>query len=179
MSIEHQIKQKLEKHGISTENWGVGKAKTLEHLVKEVLAGETHLVESGNELLRRVEFVHVEVYFSKDGVTFQLIEDRQEFSDGRTRRRGLSGVSEKMSPNENVMNAITRALREELGVTHSTDIEYIGREDETIDSPSYPGLKTEYKKHEGSVNLSERDFNPSGYIEVQKDKKTFFVWKQI
>lgn len=171
------LKSKLSEYGIPLDEWGVGKAKTLRHLAQEVLAGETVLVESGREILRRVEFVHIEVTYDNGQSKLRLVEEKQVFRDGRERRRNLTGVSEKMLPGENPTSAAARALREEIGV-YDSHLSYQSSETETISSPSYPGLKTEYLKHEAESVIDESDFQPEGYIEEQDDKTTYFVWQR-
>ena len=41
---------------------------------------------------------------------------------------------------------------------------------------SYPGLETKYKGHQYMCYFDKSQFDPNGYVEIQKDKKTFFVW---
>jgi len=77
------------------------------------------------------------------------------------------------------MASARRALREELGVQNSNIIENLGIQSETQTSPSYPGLTTEYIRHEMHTNLPEQAFNPDGYVENQPDKNTYFVWKKL
>jgi len=89
----------LNDYDIPITHWGIGKAKTIEHLATEILEGETTLVDRNGEIIRQVELVHVDIrYTLADGVQLQLVEDRQHFHDGRERQRGLTGISEKMKP---------------------------------------------------------------------------------
>jgi len=53
------------------------------------------LVVENGKLVRRVELVHVDVRYTAGDTELQLVEDRQEFIDGRIRRRELTGISEK------------------------------------------------------------------------------------
>lgn len=174
-----EVKKLLQTYGVPVEQFGTGKAKTLEHLAQEILEGETVLVDKDGEIVRRVELVHIDVRFTQNGVELQLVEDRQVFTDGRERRRGLTGISEKMKPGENPSLSAKRALAEEIGVVVMTDVQSIGTEEETKTSPSYPGLSTEYLRHEMATTISEADFREDGYAEVQPDKTTYFVWRSI
>ncbi len=171
-----EVTDRLQAHGIPLEQWGVGKAKTVTHLAKEILEGETVLTEKSGELLRSVELVHLDVRYVSDGVELQLLEDRQEFADGRERRRGLAGLSEKMKPGEDPLSSARRALGEELGVNSENEVQDLGSEQESQTSPSYPGLTTEYTRHEMRTYLPKEAFKPEGYVERQQDKSTFFVW---
>lgn len=174
-----EVANRLRGYGIPLEQWGIGKAKTIGHLAKEILEGETVLVDKNGEIIRRVELVHVDVRYKSEGMELQLIEDRQEFRDGRERRRGLTGISEKMKPGENPNVSAKRALSEELGINGRVDLENLGIEEETQTSPSYPGLTTEYLRHEMCTVLQYSAFRSEGYVENQTDKSTYFVWKEI
>jgi hypothetical protein len=174
-----EVTHKLKDYQIPLEQWGTGKAKTVRHLAKEILEGETVLVDKDGEVIRRVELVHVDVRHTTDNGEIQLVEDRQVFTDGRERRRGLTGISEKMKPGEDPLASAKRALAEEIGVTGNGEIIKLGVEEETQTSPSYPGLTTEYLRHEMLTQLPESAFNSDGYVEVQADKSTYFVWQVI
>ena len=174
-----ELTKKLQGYGISLEQWGTGKAKTVGHLAKEVLEGETVLVDINGEIVRRVELVHIDVRYTAGGTELQLVEDRQEFKDGRERRRGLTGISEKMKPGEDPLASAKRALHEELGVNNCGEIDSLGTKEETQTSPSYPGLTTEYLRHEMRTNLPDSAYRADGYVEEQQDKCTFFVWREV
>jgi hypothetical protein len=174
-----EVKKLLQTYGVPVEQFGTGKAKTLEHLAQEILEGETVLVDKDGKIVRRVELVHIDVRFTQNGDEFQLVEDGQVFIDGRERRRGLTGISEKMKPGENPLICAKRALAEEIGVDSGNDIQVMETEEETKTSPSYPGLSTEYRRHKMKITISEKDFLEDGYTEVQPDKTTYFVWRRI
>lgn len=174
-----ELKKLLQSHGIPLEQWGVGKAKTLEHLATEVLEGETELIQKDGEIVRRVVAARVEVRCMVGDTEFRLLEDRQEFKDGRVRRRGLTGLSEKMKPGEDPIASAKRALSEELGLQADTEIEMLGTREESNASQSYPGLTTEYLFYEMSTTLPAADFNPNGYVEHQADKSTYFIWQAV
>ena len=129
-----------------------------------------------------VEFVGIKVFYkNKNGELFVLKEDRQEFNDGRKRRRNMmTSVSEKMKSGESPLVAGIRGIKEELGIdvrlsqlTNKKDIQFNGG------SLSYPGLKTKYKGHQFICYLTEQQYNQNGYIEIQKTKKTYFNWVKI
>lgn len=135
------------------------------------------LIESGGEIFRRVELVHVSIEYADDSGRWELVEEKQVFNDGRERVRGLTGVSEKMFPGETPADAARRALREEIGVESDVELNYLGERQTRIDSPSYPGLKSEYLHHEYGVELPAADYSPEGYQETEGGKTTFFVWR--
>lgn len=173
------LTSKLKEYKVPIDYWGTGHAKTVEHLLDELLNDECHIKDEGGYLVRYIEFVGIRIFYKdKDGNLFYLKEDRQEFKDGRTRRRTMpSSVSEKMKFGEDPSVSSIRGIEEELGIKvtqnqlmKQRDLDYDGG------SQSYPGLKTRYKGHQYTCYLRDNQYNPKGYVEVQKDKSTFFVW---
>lgn len=175
------LKMILGRYGIHVGNFGKGSAKKLEDLLEEVLAGETLLVEHKKELLRLVRVAGVNVFYNDGQNEYQLVEDRQEFTDGRTRKRKDVGfsVSEKMLPNEKPEDAVKRAIVEELGILDRVDLMGKGKTEEFLESPSYPSLKSKYVRYGFEARLKPNQFNPDGYIQQQSTKTTYFVWRQV
>lgn len=176
-----ELRELLTQHGVDLDKWGTGEAKTLDHLVKEVLKGESELLvdESGN-LARKVSVLNLEISHKlPDGRTLQLREDRQEFTDGRTRRRDLGcSIAEKLKAGE-VPNdkSIERALYEELGIK----AEFVISSSPTKTTKngqafSYPGLNTIFEYTSYTVQIGDGAYRPGGYIEHQSDKTNFFIW---
>jgi len=172
----------LKKYDVPIEHWGTGKSKTIEHLLAEIEEKECSLVENKKNIVRYIEFVGIKIYYTDENdQRWVLKEDRQEFNDGRIRRRSIpNSVSEKMKSGEDPLISAIRGIREELGVkieahqlSKYSDLHYDGG------SVSYPGLDTKYKGHRFVCQFNKDQFDLSGYIEVQRDKKTFFVWKKI
>lgn len=93
------LKVLLTDHGIKTDNFGRGKAKTIDDLLKELESGETKLVEQKGKLVRVLDIAGVNIYFDDESHRYRLVQEKQVFADGRTRpRQTLFSVSEK---NEN------------------------------------------------------------------------------
>jgi hypothetical protein len=177
----NSLKNYLNKFSIPIDNWGTGKSKTIEHLFDELKNEECFLTEIDGTLVRSIEFVGVKIYHNENNERWVLKEDRQEFNDGRIRRRNMpSSVSEKMKFGEDILKSAIRGIKEELGVDISTS-QLSKRKDLFYDggSVSYPGLKTKYKGHQFICELQSHQFDPSGYVEVQRDKKTYFVWHKL
>jgi hypothetical protein len=177
-----QLKSRLMEYSIPIETWGTGKSKTVENLLDELEQKECNVVDEGGYLVRYIEFVGIKIYYvDKNEDIWQLKEDRQEFHDGRIRRRSMpSSVSEKMKFGENPSIAAVRGIKEELGfeieesqLSKRKDLDFNGG------SISYPGLRAKYKGHQFICYLKDNQFNPGGYIERQKDKSTFFKWQKL
>lgn len=174
-----ELKNKLKEYSVPIEEWGTGEAKNVEHLLDEIRGEECNVEDRGGYLIRSIEFVGIRIYHKdKDNVTWVLKEDKQEFKDGRVRRRNMpSSVSEKMKFGEDPLISSIRGIKEELGVAveghqliKMKDLSYNGG------SQSYPGLRTKYKGYQFTCLFNNDQFDENGYIEVQKDKSTFFKW---
>lgn len=176
------LRRQLEDAGVDTANWGKGEAKTLAHLQKEIDEGESLLVaDEDGKLRRKVVVAGADVYYvSPEGRKFRLKEERQVFKDGRVRTRKLSrSLVEKMKPDEDPKAAAIRGLREELGLASNSSLTELGIDENQSASQSYPGLHSQYVRHNYGIVLSDEQFNPSGYVEEQDDKNTYFVWEEV
>lgn len=175
------LQQQLESAGVDISGWGTGQAKTVEHLLAEIEAGETVLVTGQDgKLVRKVIVSAAEVYYqdSHNG-RLRLKEAKQIFNDGRQRIRDSEGsVAEKVKMKENPRQAIVRGIKEELGLTGEINLSAIGVYEHTQESPSYPGLLSQYIVHKFKVGLNPEQFNPDGYTEEQNDMTTYFVWER-
>jgi len=169
----------LKLNRVPLERWGTGEAKTLDHLVAELIDGECRLLLQDGSLTRHAEGAVVDVYCEGPGGRLKLVEDRQVFTDGRTKRRNLdTSIGEKMKPGEHPHDAATRALAEELGITASLSVEALGtRRKGPVPSVAFPGLTTVYDMHMFAVTLPPELVRPEGYVERQDDKTTYFVWQ--
>lgn len=174
-----ELINKLKSCDIPCDLWGTGQSKTVRYLLKELEEKECYLEEKDGLITRYIEFVGIKVFFRKDdGEVLKLKEDRQEFNDGRSRKRNMpSSVSEKMKAGEDPLSSAVRGVKEELGIDIDesqlqkySDLYYDGG------SLSYPGLITKYKGHRYVCYLTPEQFEPNGYVEIQEDKKTFFTW---
>lgn len=112
-----ELEALLTTYGVDFSSWGTGNAKTLQHLLDEIADGEAVLVEESGTLVRRTRALDITVgYVDSEGQKHVLVEDRQEFTDGRVRRRAVGGVKEKLSKDEFADHrSVERALQEELG----------------------------------------------------------------
>ena len=165
----------LLKFNIPIDKWGLGSAKTINHLLKEISKGETKfLIENGN-LIREVSALSIVVTYKN----LKLKEEYQEFNDGRTRKRKMeASVAEKIDKSDkNLNDAVKRGIKEELNITIGIDqISELKSVSKFRESTSYPGLMSRVTLHRFHVDLKNDQFNPEGYVEIQDDKKTYFIW---
>jgi serine/threonine protein kinase len=182
----------LREHNIDTSKFGVGTAKTLDQLAAEVQSGAARLMLDATEhkkLVRVVDVVLLRIYSrsSKDKV---LIEVGEMYSDER--RRNIARLpGTKKEPHENSKETAFRIVRTllDLGAAVIT-FDFEGKEvfEEEGDSPSFPGVRTVYRKEivEGFVDDSKTPGEtmqkmglPSGQEWSAKDPKgntKFFAW---
>lgn len=178
----NELSLKLKAYNINIDYWGIGDSKTVKHLFDELKYGDCFLKDEGGYLVRYIEFVGIKVFYKdKNGQLYLLKEDRQEFKDGRIRRRNLeSSVSEKIKSGEDVILSAIRGIKEELNLEiNKNQLKSEGVFDYNRGSVSYPGLKTVYKGHHFICYLNDEQYIPNGYIERQKDKSTFFIWTKV
>lgn len=144
-----QLGEWLRGRGVNTAVWDQDGAKTVGDLWREIQAGDSVLQEE--PLRRRVELVEI---VARQNGRF-LIEAEQELSDGARRRRHIP-PSEKMHPNENVLDAARRGLREELHLRpDQVELDAAGqRREREVPSLSYPGLLTHYVIHRVEAAVS-------------------------
>lgn len=181
-----KLEEILVKHNILVSEWGKGVAKTIDHLLNELNSGEALLSETEKgELIREIFAVSVNVYFKdiENKKKLFLMEDKQVFKDGRERSRSFEvkdcSIAEKVKPGEDLRLAATRSIQEELGIESGFSLEMKKELQKLRDSNSYPGLKSKYNLYYFDAELFPDQFNKDGYVEEQKDKSTFFVWKEV
>ncbi|TVM00993.1 MAG: hypothetical protein CV087_11970 [Candidatus Brocadia sp. WS118] len=165
------------KDALPIRDYGKGKAKSFQQLLDEVATGETQIIWRENRPIRLLRIVVVKVYHRGK----RLVEDRQEFPDGRVRHRGIEGISEKLHPQEDHTKAVYRALHEELGFPsdelHDVSIQYLGQELEKKESTSYPGLESHYDKYQYEVHIPDNLYKPE-YTELcEEGMHSYFVWR--
>ncbi|HAP37401.1 hypothetical protein A2574_04095 [Candidatus Shapirobacteria bacterium RIFOXYD1_FULL_38_32] len=175
---ENTLKILLET-GVPLWRWGRGAAKEIGDLMEEVEQGDSIVTEEKGKALRKVAVACVDVYYRKGEKELRLREDRQEFKDGRVRRRELlSSLSEKIKQRENPKIAAYRGITEELGVRGQIGLMTKEVINTKIESPSYPGLMTSFRYHFFDAYLDQEQFREEGYVEIQPRKKIYFVWEE-
>lgn len=182
---KNELEQSLLSRGVPIDSWGKDLSKTFAHLERELEDGESRLELSEKGLLRVEEGVGIDIFYIKKGRLYRLIETMQIFADGRTRtRENSTSIGEKMKPGELPFQTARRALKEELGIDGvenyiETAIFFNEEDRQSIVSNSYPGLLTKRKIHTLNIYLTENDFKPEGYRELQEDKTTIFEWREV
>lgn len=172
-----ELNRWLLSHGIDTAVWGQQGHKTVENLWKELATGDALMQE--NPPMRLVNVVQVLVRRGNE----ILLETIQEMASGHKRYRNLP-PAEKIKFGENFLNAATRGLKEELGISaENIDFDVSSHTKRTFisESPSYPGLLSQYTFHdiEATVQgLPECDFwfDNLAYTKGDPVKRHFWSW---
>lgn len=169
------LKAMLQHHGVPVNEWNVFKGLT--DLLREIQEGETILRFEDGTVVREVKVARIYVYYIDDkGSRWQLIETKQTRNDGITRQRELNYVAEKMKASENPAAAALRGIREELGI-HTAHLQFLETSQARTESPSYPGLTSNYNFHVFELWLDQQDYSPQGYTEEDGKKTTYFEWR--
>jgi len=184
------IGQMLQEHDIDVVRFGLGEAKTLEQLADEVQRGAARLMLDAAEykkLVRVVDVVLLRLY-SQSNKSKILIETAEQYPDGRTRKIArLPGT--KKEPHESAKETASRIVKELL-VMGDCDVRFDFEDSEVFeeenDSPSFPGVKTVYRKEivGGYVNTTDttvlaRVGLPQGTVWQAEDSKKnvkYFSW---
>lgn len=175
-----QLLEKLVEGKIPVETYGTGNAKTVNHLLSEVNEGEAIItIDNQGNVYREVNVLWVDVLCElSNGDVYYLREDRQEFKDGRTKRRALEfSIGEKLKPSEEPADAVRRALNEELGLTEFDRLHKVGYDEKTFVPDTFPGIESTYKMHKYVSAIPESGYKPEGYVEYQADKTNFYNWE--
>lgn len=177
LSSIQELENWLINKGINTSHWGVGNTKSLLHLWHELQSGDACLTESPPMRVVNV----VQVFIRRDNLL--LLETIQEMANGQRRYRNQP-PAEKMKLNEHYLDAASRGLFEELGIM--TDrISFIEQTHYTrtfiSESPSYPGLSSQYTFHDIEANidgLPKNDFWYENHAFEKGDpiKKHYWSW---
>merc|ERR1719326_2086280 len=141
------VQEMLEKHKIDVSMYGIGSAKTMEEMAKEVQLGESDLMEEKGRLLRVVNVVGLRIREAKGRILVEANVTRRNGEKSELNR--LPGT--KQRPHENAYHTARRVLGGlplsggEDDITFNPAASLMLEEEK--DSPSYPGLKTLYRKH--------------------------------
>lgn len=151
---EEELLEFLQRNGVDVNQFGHGHAKTLKEFSTELIKGEASIMLARDgRILRIVDVVLLHVV--KQGVGDLLMELQEKHTDGTI--HGLNRLpGAKRRPDENQFVAARRCLRKHLKMDENYvdinqhDVRII---EEEKDSPSYPGIRTVYRKRVISAEL--------------------------
>mmetsp|Transcript_54588 Transcript_54588/g.130231 ORF Transcript_54588/g.130231 Transcript_54588/m.130231 type:complete len:772 (+) Transcript_54588:71-2386(+) len=156
------IRKMLEDHGIKTDGFGKGVAKTMEDFAMEVQAGSARLMLDATKhktMVRVVDTCLLRISYGEGASKKYIIECSEKLPDGRSRDFArLPGT--KKEPHENTRMVALRLIDDMLGMKDcKVELNMKSREvfEEEEESPSYPGVRTVYRKEivEGKVTTTD------------------------
>jgi len=158
------IAKLLEDYLIDVDQFGKGQAKTLDQFMGEVQLGSTRLMVDGSQykkMVRVVDVVLVRVAVrDASGEKKYLVEMNEKYPDGR-KRAGLNRLAgTKRKSHETVKNVVGQIVKTLLGMQDcKITFDFKSKEvfEEEEESPSYPGVRTVYRKEilEGLVTSTD------------------------
>jgi serine/threonine protein kinase len=138
----------LEEHNIDISKFGTGEAKTLELFVGELSSGNARLLLDATEHKKLVRTVNIVLLRIRSPGGLLLVETEEMYSDGRHRETfRLPGA--KKEPHENMRQTAERIAQDTIGAGLKVlECELLDAEryEEEMDSPSFPGVRTVYRK---------------------------------
>jgi hypothetical protein len=148
---EEKLVELLQQSGVDTEKFGQGGAKTLEEFAIELTSGEASLEKQADSIMRIVDVVAVKLT-RKGGA---ILVEASETKDGAGKALNRLPAVKRRS-DENQFLAAQRVLAKGLAmddnevILNPNDV-MVGTEQK--DSPSYPGIKTIYRKRIISASM--------------------------
>lgn len=174
----------LSDYNIDTSKFGKDDARTLEEFAREVQTGSTMIMLDAAKhkcMVRAVDIVLLRLYNIVGGAKKFLVQYREQYSDGRLRTdvQQLSGA--KKEPYENSVQVAERVVEERLNMCDCKvvfDFDSSEHFEEEEESPSYPGVRTVYRKTiiEGQITNAESLSDKEWSFEDSKNIKRFFRW---
>jgi len=163
--VDHQTVGKiLADHSIPLDKFGRGQAKPFNVFVSEIQNGQSRLLIDATKykhLVRVVDVVLLRIVVQIGAEKRYLIETSETYPDGRARMGTNQLPGNKKHPYENARQAAERMSRELLNMPDcgiNFTMEEIDHVEQSVESPSYPGVQTVYKKEilTGVVTAKDR-----------------------
>eukprot|EP00931_Biecheleriopsis_adriatica_P058631 TRINITY_DN34953_c0_g1_i2.p1 TRINITY_DN34953_c0_g1~~TRINITY_DN34953_c0_g1_i2.p1 ORF type:complete len:1188 (+),score=246.71 TRINITY_DN34953_c0_g1_i2:166-3729(+) len=157
-----EFRQMLSSHGIDTSQYGIGQARTLDELYRNVVVEKkSHLEEKSGALVRHVEQVLVSLHAcSPDGEDMELRLNCEVLKDGVLVRRNQRPVMIVGSGSAGWKSTVDSFLKVRLGLTDEIrkelleqDTNKVAEKVEHVKPTLFPGVPTVYKTHEVSINI--------------------------
>lgn len=143
---------------LNSQLYGTGSFRSIEDLWRELRAQRSFLMKRGQGLQRYVEPVVLQLRWKGYILmnTHEVYEDGQDETSRNGRRNNFMCVS--MRPDEQWREVLERILQAEFSICSSRLFDYLKQDpnnednhhtilEETVDSPSYPGMYSFYRCH--------------------------------
>jgi len=163
MECEDTVRQMLVEHGINIEMFGKGKVKKFSEFAAEVTGGLSCLMLDATThkcIVRVVDVVICRLCYGSGSGKKYLVTFAEKYADGRIRDNIYQLPGTKRHPHENAVQTAQRLIHERLNIQDEQvrfDFNRSEVLEEDDDSPSYPGVRTVYRKefYEGVVKTTD------------------------
>eukprot|EP00930_Biecheleria_cincta_P049505 TRINITY_DN346_c0_g2_i1.p1 TRINITY_DN346_c0_g2~~TRINITY_DN346_c0_g2_i1.p1 ORF type:complete len:772 (+),score=168.86 TRINITY_DN346_c0_g2_i1:43-2358(+) len=148
---EEKLVELLQQSGVDTNKFGEGGAKSLEEFASELTSGEASLEKQKDGIMRIVDVVAVKLTRKGGSILVEAVETKD--GAGKALKR-LPAVKRRSDENQFLaaQRVLTKALAmDDNEVTLNPNDVMVGTEQK--DSPSYPGIKTIYRKRIISASM--------------------------
>jgi len=157
------IRHMLVDHKIDPSQFGTNSAKTLMEFVEEVQRGQSRLMLDATKhknVVRVVDVVLLRIAYGTKPNRKYLIKTSEKYPDGRVREDINQLPGTKKMPHENGIQTAKRILQERLNFADAQIVfDPLKKEcfEDDEESPSYPGVRTVYRKeiYEGVVTTTD------------------------
>mmetsp|Transcript_5264 Transcript_5264/g.12606 ORF Transcript_5264/g.12606 Transcript_5264/m.12606 type:complete len:977 (+) Transcript_5264:200-3130(+) len=175
---------RLQNSGIDIKAWGVGGAKSIEHLFWETYEQKgCIIIGKGSQVKRVTRLIKVKLVAEIFGVDHTLLSRMQFLHDGQTverrqvplRKLGWNKPGEEIDVDDPLLldencpyteewkKACSKALEDRLGLTHAWQTQHLIEDsdaynfvvEDNVKSDGYPGLNTMYCIHEITMRVRE------------------------
>jgi|GEM_PF-2887575 hypothetical protein len=162
-------------------SWDVTRGtKSPNHLIGEVLAGESEIELVDGRLERRTRAIAVNISYKQQDRWLRLVEAYPDNDVGhqRIRRYSPSLPAELVDNTATGEDALLGVLEDKLGVGREGVAmwEHIRDEERRRESDSYPGLHTNELHHSYWVELNQSGYHPEGYPGTTADNIPRLIW---
>lgn len=176
-----ELENILRENDVDFSKWGKFYKGMLKYLFKQIEIGESVFYKTkDNNLLRKTKVSVANVYYKKENKKYKLKEKEQIFFNFKKQaKKHKSSISETARPNEHPKECILRGLKEELGIKSEVVLKQIDQEKIIEESFSFPTVKTEREVTRFDVFLNDSQYKKRGYVDVEANIKSIFVWEEI
>merc|ERR1719343_404210 len=155
----------LNNHKINLDSFGSGQAKPYKEFEEEVQNGQARLMLDATKhksVVRVVDVILVRITFTYKGKKTYFINQSETYPDGRVRDNIWQLPGAKRLPHENGMESCKRIVNDRLFLGRfGVKVDYhnveVFEDDEM--SPTFPGIRTVYRKQLYEANVTTTDKN--------------------
>ncbi len=164
------LKQLLTGMGVPLNKWKWGGTHTtMDALLEELHAGKAQLLLTGNAVSVQVATLLLDVRHKAGEVVYALFEESED----------RLGILRAMQHEETAVATMTRVLQHGLGLAKFRKAELVKTKEVRRKPDTYPGLDTVHLERTWRIWIDPEDYKPDGYVRIDGDQVTHFVWRTV